>query len=54
MGLAHGWSVEKFMSKSKTVLPSGRSYENLCVGCDRFHDEVLSPVNAAELVQIEV
>jgi hypothetical protein len=54
MGLAHGWSVEKFMSKSKTVLPSGRSYENLCVGCDRFHDQVLSPVNAAELVRIEV
>ena len=43
MGIAHGWSVEKFREASKMVLPSGREYQNLCVGCDRFHDEVLIP-----------
>jgi len=43
MGIAHGWSVEKFLEKSQTVLPSGRIYQNLCIGCDAFHEEVLSP-----------
>ena len=42
MGVAHGWSVEKFLEKSKAVLPSGRVYQNLCIGCDAFHEEVLS------------
>ncbi len=41
MGIAHGWSVERFLEKSKKVLPEGRLYRNLCVGCDRFHEEVL-------------
>ena len=41
MGLEHGWSRETFLEKSKTTLPSGREYQNLCVGCDRFHTEVL-------------
>ncbi len=41
MGIAYGWSVEKFLDKSKKVLPSGRVYQNLCIGCDRFHEEVL-------------
>ncbi len=43
MGLAHGWSEATFMAKSHTVTPQGRPYANLCVGCDRFHDEVLAP-----------
>jgi hypothetical protein len=42
MGLAHGWTVETFLEKSRVTLPSGREYRNLCVGCDRFHDEVLA------------
>jgi hypothetical protein len=50
MGLAHGWTVEKFLEKSRVTLPSGRVYQNLCVGCDRFHEEVLS--SAAGLVTI--
>ena len=54
MGITHGWTEDKFIAKSKMVLPSGRTYENLCVGCDRFHDEVLSSVSSTELVQIEV
>ena len=42
MGLAHGWSTEDFRRKSRVILESGQVYENLCIGCDRFHDEVLS------------
>ncbi len=49
MGLQRGWSVERFLEKSTTELPSGGLYQNLCIGCDRFHEEVLS---AGSLVQI--
>jgi hypothetical protein len=49
MGIAHGWSVEKFLEKSQRQLPDGRTYQNLCVGCDAFHDEV-----AGALVKIGV
>ncbi len=49
MGLAHGWSVDTFLEKSRTRLPDGREYQNLCIGCDAFHDEVLG---AAPLVQL--
>src|SRR5437899_647388 len=41
MGIAHAWTVEKFLEKSTTVLPSGRVYQNLCIGCDAFHEEVV-------------
>ncbi|MGH9397809.1 MAG: SPASM domain-containing protein [Terriglobia bacterium] len=41
MGILSGWSVDKFLEKSKTVLPSGRVYQNLCIGCDAFHREIL-------------
>lgn len=41
MGISHGWSVAKFLEESKVRLPSGRIYQNLCIGCDRFHAEVL-------------
>ncbi|HKS94622.1 MAG TPA: SPASM domain-containing protein [Terriglobia bacterium] len=51
MGIAHGWSVEKFLEKSTTTLPSGRVYQNLCIGCDAFHREVLMG-GKAELVSI--
>lgn len=43
MGLADGWSIETFLEKSRTTDPKGRSYANLCIGCDRFHEEVLAP-----------
>jgi hypothetical protein len=43
MGLGHGWSVEKFLERSAVSMPSGRVYRNLCIGCDRFHEEVLMP-----------
>ena len=41
MGIAHGWSVEKFIEKSAVTLASGRVYQNYCAGCDAFHREVL-------------
>lgn len=41
MGIPSGWSVEKFIEKSKVILPSGRIYQNLCIGCDAFHREIL-------------
>jgi MoaA/NifB/PqqE/SkfB family radical SAM enzyme len=47
MGLQAGWSVAEFRARSRTTLPDGRPYENLCIGCDRFHEEVLAPVFAA-------
>ena len=46
MGLAHGWSEEDFNAASHTKLPDGRPYQNLCIGCDRFHEQVLGPVLA--------
>jgi len=52
MGVQHGWSVETFLEKSTTRLASGREYRNLCLGCDRFHEEVLIR-EPAGLVQID-
>jgi Iron-sulfur cluster-binding domain len=43
MGIAHGWTVEKFIEASKVKSPSGMIYQNLCLGCDRFHEEVIIP-----------
>ena len=51
MGLAHGWPEEKFRQMSRTTLPDGRPYENLCIGCDRFHEEVLMPPKLVSLVR---
>ena len=47
MGVAHGWTAEMFAEKSRTVTPTGKPYANRCIGCDRFHEEVLAPVIAA-------
>jgi hypothetical protein len=44
MGLAHGWSEDAFLAASETLTPAGRPYRNLCIGCDRFHAQVLGPV----------
>jgi hypothetical protein len=48
MGIAHGWTVDRFLEESQIRLPSGRIYRNLCIGCDRFHEQVLAP----QLVQL--
>ncbi|MBI3696422.1 MAG: SPASM domain-containing protein [Acidobacteria bacterium] len=50
MGITRGWSVEKFLEKSKLTLPSGRVYHNLCVGCDRFHEERLMPAGGLKVL----
>ena len=47
MGLTHGWDLDTFLEKSTITLPSGRVYQNLCIGCDRFHEEVLIPLQLA-------
>lgn len=44
MGIALGWSVEKFIEASTVRLADGRAYQNLCLGCDKFHEEVLIPL----------
>jgi hypothetical protein len=41
MGLAAGWDVARFLQESETQTPSGKPYRNLCIGCDRFHEQVL-------------
>ena len=53
MGVAHGWSEEMFIEKSRTVTPDGKPYANLCIGCDRFHEEVLMPSSSSGLIGID-
>ena len=47
MGESHGWDAARFIEASHTRTPQGRPYQNLCIGCDRFHEEVLAPRIAA-------
>jgi hypothetical protein len=47
MGVAHGWDEEEFLAQSRTSTPNGTPYQNLCIGCDRFHEQLLGPVLAA-------
>jgi hypothetical protein len=47
MGVAAGWDEARFVAESRAVTPQGRPYENLCIGCDRFHEQVLAPRLAA-------
>lgn len=44
MGAFAGWSEAQFIAAGKTKLPDGRDYQNLCIACDRFHEDVLSKV----------
>lgn len=44
MGLDYGWTRARFVEESKTLTPTGQPYQNLCIGCDRFHEQVLGPV----------
>jgi len=45
MGISHGWSIERFIEAATVRLPNGEIYQNLCRGCDRFHEEVLIPLS---------
>ncbi|ABS63617.1 hypothetical protein Plav_2003 [Parvibaculum lavamentivorans DS-1] len=47
MGESLGWSSEAFHAAAHTTTPQGKPYANLCIGCDRFHEERLGPVIAA-------
>ena len=47
MGAADGWDEARFVAASRAVTPQGQPYENLCIGCDRFHEAVLGPRLAA-------
>lgn len=44
MGLAYGRDIGGFYEACTTVTPKGEPYRNLCIGCDRFHEEILAPV----------
>lgn len=44
MGIAYGWTEAEFLARSVTTTPGGEAYRNLCIGCDRFHEEVLGPI----------
>lgn len=46
MGEAYGWDEARFIAASHTRRPDGADYRNLCIGCDRFHEEVLGSVLA--------
>ena len=46
MGIAYGWTEAEFLARSVTTTPGDESYRNLCIGCDRFHEQVLGPVLA--------
>lgn len=38
MGISKGWTVERFLEESKVKMADGSTYQNLCIGCDKFHD----------------
>lgn len=44
MGIRHNWSPARFFERSRSDTPAGRPYQNLCIGCDHFHEEILGPV----------
>jgi hypothetical protein len=44
MGITGGWSVRQFEEASRTTMPDGRDYQNLCIGCDRYFARVLGPM----------
>jgi hypothetical protein len=44
MGTAFGWDEATFLRHSETKTPGGETYRNLCIGCDRFHEQVLGPL----------
>ena len=47
MGEASGWSRDVFREKSKALDGTGREVANMCLGCDRFFEEVLGDQLAA-------
>lgn len=44
MGEYAGWDRQTFARASQTTTPSGETYANLCIGCDKFFEEKLGGV----------
>ena len=44
MGESMGWNETRMRAESRTATPQGVPYANPCIGCDRFHEEMLGPV----------
>ncbi|KRP86578.1 MULTISPECIES: radical SAM/SPASM domain-containing protein [Pseudomonas] len=44
MGLTEGWTTADFFEASRTTMPDGADYQNLCIGCDRYFTQVLGPI----------
>lgn len=42
MGIANGWSRERFRAAATVTDPRGREFANVCIGCDAYFEEVLS------------
>jgi MoaA/NifB/PqqE/SkfB family radical SAM enzyme len=40
MGITEGRSVDRFVEASRTEMPDGSPYQNLCIGCDRYFAQV--------------
>jgi hypothetical protein len=44
MGERYGWSRNDFVARSTKTMPTGKTCSNLCLGCDSFFAEVMSPI----------
>jgi Iron-sulfur cluster-binding domain len=44
MGLAHGVRLKEFIALCRITDPTGRTFLNPCIGCDRMHERFLGPV----------
>jgi hypothetical protein len=46
MGIAYGWDMPAFLANCETIAPKGRPYRNLCIGCTKFHEQIMGPIIA--------
>ncbi|MEO1137212.1 MAG: radical SAM protein [Pseudomonadota bacterium] len=44
MGEAYGWDRADFLARSTKDMPTGKSCSNLCIGCDAFFADVMTPI----------
>ena len=44
MGESHGMSRDAFIANSSAQMPNGKICENMCIGCDHFFTNVMSPI----------
>lgn len=43
MGELDGWQEADYLDACHTQSPTKENYANICIGCDKFHQEVLGP-----------